>query len=122
VGCHSRQWGFRPLRLPSAAVYTPSVIGYYLGSEEKGVAKNTISLIVVLGIIGLIVGYFIFAKSGSSYLPINEIIGAKANNLGQGIGNLFHGVDLAEVRSNILYSGLAGAGLGLVIGILSRRR
>jgi len=118
----ARMGGSPRFSLRSAAVYTPSVIGYYLGSEEKVVAKNTISLIVVLGIIGLIVGYFIFAKSGSSYLPVDEIIGAKANNLGQGIGNLFHGVDLAQVRSNILYSGLAGAGLGLVIGILSRRR
>ncbi len=85
-------------------------------------ARNTVSLIVVLGIIGLIVGYFIFAKSGASYLPINEIIAGKAQNLGQGVGNLFKGVDIAQVRSNILYSGLAGAGLGLVIGILSRRR
>lgn len=89
-------------------------------------ARNYLSLILFLGVVGLVVGYFIFAKAGSSYLPIDEIITGKASGVGgamQAIGfALTKGQTLAEVRSNILYSGLAGAGLGLVIAILYRKR
>ncbi len=83
--------------------------------------KNALLLLVVLGIVGLVVGYFIFAR-----WPItNEMIGIQ-DLLSQPqdiVGSLLSEVSqFAEIRRNILLTGAGGAVLGLVLGIVVSRR
>ena len=76
---------------------------------------------MVLGTIaGIVLGYFLFAKTGVGYIsPLTILIP------GQGLTDKLAGVimNLAAVRLNILISGAIGAGTGLlVVLVLGKRR
>lgn len=79
--------------------------------------KNIVSSVLVLGILGLVVGYFLFAKVGNSYVDVQVLI-APGESMLQKFGNTLRGVE--EIRRKILISGGAGAVLGLVIGMVRR--
>lgn len=85
--------------------------------------KNALVAALVLGIIGLFVGYLLFARLGNGHIPISTLLGM-SNNLGDTLRNLAIGLvaKLPVIRRNILVSGLVGVVVGLVIGLVIRRR
>ncbi len=80
--------------------------------------RYSIVFAVVLGIVGLIVGYFLFAKFGNGYIALERIVGLNDSGLLNKIGN--SAIGLSKIRLNILLSGGVGAGIGFVLGLLKR--
>jgi len=87
--------------------------------------RSVLSVIIILGIAGLIVGYFIFAReSPGHYIPLAILFGANP----QGLGGFLHGIvdrtalNLPGIRQNIIISGIVGAAVGLVISFAGRGR
>ena len=83
--------------------------------------RNVVLLAVVLGIAGLVVGYFIFARApitgeyislGTLLDPPEGIIGRLMEDFGQ----------FAEIRRNIMLSGAAGVAFGVVLGVVVNKR
>ena len=75
--------------------------------------KKTIILILVLGILGLVLGYLIFGKIGSDYVSIKTIFGSTTK-----VGAFVNEVTgISKIKQNILISGGIGALLGLIIGL-----
>lgn len=79
--------------------------------------KKSLILIVVFGLIGLFVGYLLFARVNSEYLSLKLIFGAN-NNVFQSFGRQISGIN--EIKQNILISGLVGAILGILIKIFKK--
>jgi hypothetical protein len=80
--------------------------------------KNTISLALILGIAGLVLGYFLFARFGNSYIPVRDLLPG-SDSIVKKIGDAIKGVE--EIRRNILLTGAAGFGIGITSGILKKR-
>lgn len=83
--------------------------------------RNTLVLAILFGIIGLVVGYFLFASLGNGYISLSVLFGV-SNGIGDTLRNIGTGLikNLPEVRRNIIISGLVGVVVGFVIGIGSR--
>ena len=77
-----------------------------------------ISSAVILGIVGLVAGYFLFGKVAGSYVDLQTLVMPGGSFLKQ-LGNTIRGVE--EIRRKILISGGAGAVLGIVIGVMRTR-
>lgn len=75
--------------------------------------RKILSSALFLGVIGLIVGYFLFGKVGNSYIGLKALIIPSESLLSQ-LGNKLRGVE--TIRQNILLSGGAGAVIGAVLG------
>jgi hypothetical protein len=78
--------------------------------------KRTIILVIVLGILGLIVGYLFFARAGDGYIEISRVF-SPSNKLLDKVGDALIGME--KIRHNIMISGGAGAGAGLIIGLVT---
>ena len=78
--------------------------------------KRTIILVIVLGILGLVIGYLFFARSGDGYIEISRIL-SPSNKLLDKVGDALIG--MKKIRQNILIAGGAGAGAGLIIGLVT---
>ena len=87
------------------------------GKRERAMGK-ILSNALLLGIIGLVVGYFLFGKVGNSYIGLKTLLMPSDSLLSQ-IGNTLRGVE--TIRQNILLSGGAGAVVGAVTGALRSR-
>jgi len=70
-------------------------------------------LILVLGILGLILGYLFYGKIGGEYLSIKTLFGStsKAGSFLKEISGI------AKIKQNIFISGGIGALIGLIIGL-----
>jgi hypothetical protein len=87
--------------------------------------RNVLVAAIVLGIIGLIVGYFLFASLGNGrYMPLVWLFGATHGGFFARLGSDLRSaaLDLPVVRRNILLSGLVGAIVGFVVALSARRR
>ena len=80
--------------------------------------KNIVVSAIILGIVGLVAGYFLFGKIGNHYISLQNLIIPSESVLKQ-LGNTLIGVD--EARRNILISGGVGAVFGIVVGIMRKR-
>jgi len=80
--------------------------------------KRIILLLIIVGIIGLAVGYLIFARTSSGYVSIQALISPSKNVLDDLVKSV---TGIKKMRQNILICGVAGAGLGLVLGALTSR-
>lgn len=78
-----------------------------------------IIFIVVIGIIGLVVGYFIFGRIGGEYIQVKHVF-EPAQNVLEDIAESLVGIQKA--RRNIWISGAVGAAIGLILGVSTRRR
>ena len=67
--------------------------------------------IIFLGLLGLVIGYGIFARSGGEFIPVLNLITPPQNALEEMTQTL---TGLKKIRQNILIAGAVGAGLGLV--------
>jgi len=78
--------------------------------------------IIIFGIIflllGLLIGYFIFAKVGNSYVSVKNLLGLSK---GPGRAVLNKVLGIKKIRTNILFSGLAGLAIGIGIGAIKKK-
>ncbi|MFP4115417.1 MAG: hypothetical protein ACOC0O_02725 [Spirochaetota bacterium] len=83
--------------------------------------RNVLLLAVVFGVVGLVIGYLIFARApvtgelisiGNLIQPPNDLIGEIVSELSQ----------FSEIRRNILYTGAGGVVVGIVLGVIVSRR
>ncbi len=74
---------------------------------------------ILLAAAGLVVGYLVFGRVAGQYLSISRLL-QPAGNVLQDIAEQITGVKKA--RRSILISAAVGAGLGLIVGVASRRR
>lgn len=80
--------------------------------------RKILSSALFLGVIGLVVGYFLFGKVGNSYIGLKALIIPSESLLSQ-LGNKLRGVE--TIRQNILLAGGAGAVIGSVLGVVRSR-
>ena len=80
--------------------------------------KRTILLLLIVGIIGLAVGYLIFARTASGYVSIGVLISPSKNVLDELVKSV---TGIKQIRQNILISGAVGAGVGLLLGLVTSR-
>lgn len=79
--------------------------------------QRLIVFALVLGIVGLVVGYLIFGRIGGEFVQISTLFQTPDNLLSSVVQD-FAGI--TEIRQNILISGAVGAGLGIVAGLVRR--
>lgn len=80
--------------------------------------RGVLSIALVLGIVGLVAGYFLFGKVAGSYVEIQALIFPSESVFKQ-LGNAIRGVE--EIRRKILITGGAGLVVGVVIGMVRNR-
>jgi len=77
--------------------------------------------LIFFGILGLLIGYFLFARFNSQWIPIGDLFKIQESGiLGKalsGADNLIRGI--ADIRKKILISGGIGMGIGLLFSVLS---
>ena len=83
--------------------------------------RNVLLLALILGIAGIVVGYFVFARAPitGDYISIGNLIDPPNNLLGRLVSEIGQ---FAQIRRNILLTGAGGAVLGLVLGFVVSRR
>jgi hypothetical protein len=81
--------------------------------------KKIVLNVLLFGVLALVGGYLSFGKMGGRYVEITRLL-FPPENVFESLGNALTG--LAEVRRNILLSGLAGALFGLVVAVAPIRR
>jgi len=80
--------------------------------------KRIILLLIVVGIIGLAVGYLIFARTDSGYVSIQVLVSPSKNVLDDLVKSV---TGIKRIRQNILICGAVGAGVGLLVGLVTSR-
>lgn len=85
--------------------------------------RNVLFSALLLGVIGLGVGYFLFAGRAGSYVPVGRLLGISHNDIQGLVYKLFPNLGGIEVvRRNILISGLVGVVVGLIASLAARSR
>jgi hypothetical protein len=95
------------------------VIYSIVAEEESIVIGRIIIFVIVIGIIGLVVGYFIFGRIGGEYIQVKHLF-EPAQNILEDIAESITGIQKA--RRNIWISGAVGAAIGLIVAVAARRR
>jgi hypothetical protein len=81
--------------------------------------RRIILAIIVLGAVGLVVGYLIFArKPDGGYLSLKSLLSPAKNVLDDLVKNVR---GIPQVRQSILICGAVGGGIGLVTAALAGR-
>lgn len=80
--------------------------------------KRIILLLIIVGIIGLAVGYLIFARTGSGYVSVQVLFSPSKNVLDELVKSV---TGIKQIRQNILICGAVGAGVGLLLGLVTSR-
>jgi uncharacterized membrane protein YfcA len=80
--------------------------------------KRIVTLLIVCGVVGLVVGYLVFGKIGNEYIAISTLITGSENIL-QRAARKIAGIE--DMRRNILLMGAGGAVVGLVAAIFAPR-
>ena len=78
--------------------------------------KRVVLLVIVVGFIGLAVGYLVFARTASGYVGIDVLISPSKNVLDELVKSV---TGIKQMRQNILICGAVGAGVGLLLGLLT---
>ena len=86
--------------------------------------RRIILAIILLGAVGLVVGYLIFAHTPGGYLSLKSLL-TPAKGL-EKLGELAkYRADVPQLRQSILICGAVGGGVGLLAAVLTgggRRR
>jgi hypothetical protein len=86
--------------------------------------RRVILAIIVFGVVGLAVGYLIFARTPGGYLSLNSLL-SPATGL-EKLGELAkYRANVPQIRQNILICGAVGGGIGLLVAAVAgggRRR
>ncbi|MFC2136980.1 hypothetical protein ACFLTE_02285 [Bacteroidota bacterium] len=80
--------------------------------------KKLLIYLLVFGVIGLIVGYFLFGKIAGEYVSLGSLLDFSSSGLAK-FGRKISGVE--AIRKDILISGAVGAIVGIIIGYLKKK-
>lgn len=81
--------------------------------------RRIIALLIIVAVIGLAVGYLIFARTSGGYVSLQVLLSPSKNVLDDLVRSV---TGIKKMRQNILICGAAGAGVGLVLGLLAAGR
>jgi len=83
--------------------------------------RNVILLAVVFGLVGLVLGYLIFARAPitGELIAIRNLVDPPTGLVGNIVSELSQ---FAEIRRNILLTGGGGLVVGVVLGVVVSRR
>lgn len=82
--------------------------------------RRIILFSIVLGVLGLFLGYFLFGKFAGEYVKITMLI-SPPENFFENITQKVAGIE--EIRQNILITGAGGLVLGVLLSLfLGKRR
>ena len=81
--------------------------------------SKIVTFALVLGAAGLVVGYLVFGEIAGQYMRVVTLLGI-GEDLRSQLGQAF--MQVSDVRQNILLSGAAGLGIGILAGALVSRR
>lgn len=83
--------------------------------------RNLIIFGVLFGVIGLVVGYLIFGRWGltNDLIPLRDLFSSADNLIGEVARDV---AGLSDKRQSIFISGGVGVIVGVVVGLLVRRR
>ncbi|NQT94608.1 MAG: hypothetical protein HQ559_17770 [Lentisphaerae bacterium] len=79
------------------------------------VIGGAVACAIILGLVGLVAGYFLYAKLAGEYVGLETLIAPKKGALESAVHSI---VGIDSMRTKILWSGGAGAVIGLVVGAL----
>mgnify|MGYP006278402727 CR=1 FL=1 len=81
---------------------------------------------VLVGILGLGIGYLIFGRIAGEFIPIDQLFRLPGEGIGGAVEGFVQNVTgIKEARQNILISGAVGLAVGAIVGVLrpgARRR
>lgn len=80
---------------------------------------KAIVYLIIFGIIGLVVGYFLFARFGGHYVNVGDLFFNDKGLIGQ-LGDAISGGE--KIRQKIYISGAVGGVVGLLLGAVSGGR
>jgi hypothetical protein len=80
--------------------------------------RKAVVLIVILGVVGLVVGYLIFARTEGGYISLKALLRPSRHLLDELVKKV---TGIGTIRRNILVSGAVGAVVGLVLAVATRR-
>ncbi len=83
--------------------------------------RNVLLLALVLGVVGLVLGYVIFARAPvtGDLISIRNLIDPPDGLIGRIVTEVGQ---FARIRRNILLSGAGGAAVGVILGLIVGRR
>ncbi|MBN1836942.1 MAG: hypothetical protein JW820_13895 [Spirochaetales bacterium] len=81
--------------------------------------RKIIVLIIVLAVVGLVVGYLIFARTEGGYVSLKALLRPTRHVLDELVKKV---TGIETIRKNILVSGGVGAVAGLVLGVAAGAR
>lgn len=83
--------------------------------------KNVVLLAVVFGLVGVVLGYLIFARAPitGELIAVQNIIQPPDGFVGELVNEIRQ---LREIRRNILFTGAGGVVVGGILGIIVSRR
>ena len=83
--------------------------------------SKIISLAVIFGVVGIVVGYLIFARAPvtGNLIAVGDLFRSPQNVLGRIVQDLGQ---FAVIRRNILFTGAGGVALGAIVGVVIGRR
>jgi len=80
--------------------------------------KKIIIHFLVFGIIGLIVGYFLFGKIAGEYVSVSSLLDFSSTGLAK-FGRKITGIE--TIKKDILISGSVGAIIGIIISYYRKK-
>lgn len=83
--------------------------------------RNVLLLAVVFGVVGLVIGYLIFARAPitGELIAIQNLIRPPQDFLGEMWSEISQ---FEQIRRNILYAGGGGVIVGIILGVVVSRR
>ena len=80
--------------------------------------RRVILGIILLGAVGLVIGYLIFARTSHGYMSLKSLLTPSRNV----IDELVKGVqNIPQRQRSILIAGAVGGGVGLLVGAMAGR-
>ncbi|MFP4378636.1 MAG: hypothetical protein ACLFP4_16465 [Spirochaetales bacterium] len=82
--------------------------------------RNIVILALVFGIVGLVIGYLIFARAPltGELIAVGDLLGQPRDLLGELVNDV---LKIEQIRRNILLTGLGGVVVGIVLGAVMGR-
>ena len=83
--------------------------------------RNVLLLAIVFGIVGLVIGYLIFARVPvtGELIAIRNLVEPPQNIVGEIFSEL---AQLRDIRRNILFTGGGGVVVGIILGVIVSKR